>query len=188
MEIEEFKLKDGRIVNIKRLTMEDYDADNGYEYVHDWLNKVNKFLVYEFEKKDIGRDKEEWYKYLSNESVIVIGALYNNKIIGTSSLRTNFRIKKQRHIGSWGIAIHPEFHNQGLGTKLLTIIEDLAKEKGLKKLIADFSDGNKSAEILYLKKMNYEVEGRQKHVILLKDGTYTDRVLIGKIIDDSMKE
>ena len=32
MEIEEFKLKDGRIVNIKRLTIDDYDADNNYEY------------------------------------------------------------------------------------------------------------------------------------------------------------
>ena len=42
---DKFKLKDGRVVEIKILTMDDYDADKQYEYVHNWLNKVNKFLA-----------------------------------------------------------------------------------------------------------------------------------------------
>ena len=95
-------------------------------------------------------------------------------------------MKKRAHVGEWGIAIHPDFHNQGLGERLLTILEDKAKEKGLKKLEADYYDGNLSAEHLYLKKMNYKIEGRRKFAALLKNGIYTDRVSIGKIIDHSI--
>ena len=188
MEIEEFKLKDGRIVNIKRLTMEDYDADNGYEYVHDWLNKVNKFLNLEFEKEDLETNKTNFRFVMSKEGFIMIGGVYNGKIIASANLELNLNNKKMREIGKWGIAIHPDFQNQGLGTRLLQIIEQHAKEKGVKKLETEYYLGNVSAEKLYVKKLKYQIEGRRRFGGKLKDGTYTDRVLIGKIIDVSMKE
>ncbi len=65
-------------------------------------------------------------------------------------------------------------------------MEDKAKEKGIKKLEAEYFEGNDKAQRLYLEKLNYEVEGRRKYSGLLKDGKYVDRILIGKIIDDSI--
>jgi len=186
--IKEFILKDGRKVIIKKLTIEDYKKDNNYEFVHSWINQVNKYLNAEFNKEDLERDKKEWYKYLSTTDEIAIGAIYDGKIIGTASLRLNLKSKKTRHVGDWGIAIHPDFHNNGLGMELLTIIEKIAEEKGLIKLEADFYDGNKSAETLYLKKLNYKIEGRRKYAILLKDGTYVDKICIGKIFKRNIKK
>ena len=188
MEIEEFKLKDGRIVNIKRLTMEDYDADNNYEYVHDWLNKVNTYLALEFEKEDLETNKTNLRFLMSKEGFIMIGGVYNGKIIASAKLELNLNNKKMGHIGKFGISIHPDFHNQGLGTRLLQIIEQEAKKKGVKKIEAAYFLGNVIAEKLYVEKLKYQIEGRRKFGGKLKDGTYTDRVLIGKIIDDSMKE
>jgi len=188
MEIEEFKLKDGRIVNIKKLTMEDYDADNNYEYVHDWLNKVNTYLALEFEKEDLETNKTNFRFLMSKEGLIMIGGVYNRKIIASANLELNLNNKKMGHIAKWGIAIHPYFQNQGLGTRLLQIIEQQAKEKGVKKLETEYFLGNVSAEKLYVEKLKYQIEGRRIFGGKLKDGTYIDRVLIGKIIDNSMKE
>lgn len=186
MAIEKFELKDGRFVEIKRLTIDDYQKENNYEFVHEWLHKVNKYLNLEFNKEDLEHDKSNFYDFMAQKEGIVIGALFDQKIIGTADLRFNFESKKQKHVGSWGIAIHPAFQNQGLGTRLLLIIEKIAKERGLKRLEADFYEGNKSAEQLYINKLKYIIEGRQKFAILLNDGTYTDKILIGKIIDKSL--
>ncbi len=186
--IEKFKLKDGRIVIIKRLFKSDYENNNNYEFVHNWLRKVNKFLAKDFNEEDIEKDKKELYQILSNDKVsIFIGALDDKKIIGSASLMINPFNEKESHVGTWGIAIHPNFQNHGLGVKLLILLENIAKEMGIKKLEAEYYDGNKSAEILYLEKMKYTVEGRKKYTGLLNDGIYTDKILIGKIIDKTLE-
>ncbi len=185
--IENFKLKDGRIVEIKILNSSDYEKNKNYEFVHGWLNKINKYLNYEFNKENLERDKKEFFdNSINSDKEIIVGALYEGRIIASATLRLNLRIRKRQHVGEWGIAIHPDFHNHGLGMRLITIIEGLAKEKGLKKLEADFYSGNLSAEYLYINKMKYEIEGKRKLAVFLKDGTYTEKVMIGKIIDDSL--
>ncbi len=180
--IERFQLKDGRIVVIKYLTREDYDRDHNYEFVHDWLNKVNKYLNAEFNKEDLEKDKKFFYEeYLNSDTDIVVGAIFEGKIIASATLGLN-ESQKQRHVGNWGLAIHPNFQNNGLGTKMLLIIESIARMKGLKKLEADYYEGNAPAENLYIKKLNYQIEGRKRISVLLMDGTYADKIMIGKII------
>jgi RimJ/RimL family protein N-acetyltransferase len=186
--IEKFKLKDGRIVVIKRLFKSDYETNNSYEFVHTWSREVSKFLAKEFKKENLKKDKKELYDILSDDrKSIFIGALFEKKIIASASLKLNPINEKESHIGIWGIAIHPDFQNQGLGFELLTLLENIAKEKGLKKLEASYYYGNKSAENLYLEKMKYTIEGRKKYTGLLSNGTYTDKILIGKIIDKTLK-
>lgn len=168
--------------------MKDYEKDNNYEYVHDWLNQVNTYLAFEFEKEDIDKNKRNFEMLMSNkEEYIMIGAIYNEKIIAAANLSLNLDNNKMKHIGNFGIAIHPDFHNQGLGYRLLTIIEKIAYDKGILKLEAEYYGGNKNAEILYLNKMDYIVEGKRKLGTLLKDGYYTDKILIGKILDKPLK-
>ena len=184
---EKFELKDGRIVIIKRVRREDYEKNNNYEYVHGWLNSVNTFLGLEFNEEDLENDEKFLYEHLSNEEgVIFIGAIFNDKIIGSSSLEIKVNNVKMKHVGEWGIAIHPDFHNQGLGGKLLATIEKTALERGVKKLEAEFFEGNENARRLYINKLNYEIEGRRKFSGLLKDGNFVDKILIGKIIDHSL--
>ncbi len=186
--IERFKLKDGRSVLIKHLSKEDYEINKNYEFVHSWMRDVSKYLAKEFKKEDLENDKKDLYETLSdNTRSLFIGAIFKDKIIASASLKLNSFNVKESHVGNWGIAIHPDFQNQGLGVELLTIIEKLAKEKGLKKLEAEFYERNKNAEVLYLKKMNYKIEGRKKYAGLLNDGNYADKILIGKIIDKSLK-
>jgi len=184
---EEFKLKDGRKVIIKRLRREDYEKDNNYKFVHDWLRSVNTFLGLEFNEKDIKQDEKFLYDHLSNEEgVIFIGATINGKIIGSSSLEMKVNNAKMKHVGEWGIAIHPDFHNQGIGSKLLATLEKIALERGIKKLEAEFFEGNENARRLYIDKLHYNIEGRRKFSGLLKGGKFVDKILIGKILDNSL--
>ena len=64
----------------------------------------------------------------------------------------------------------------------------IAKEKGLKKLEAEYYEWNKPAEMLYIKRLKYLVEGRKKFSGRLKDGIYVDKILIGNVINKDLKE
>ncbi len=186
--IEKFKLKDGRSVEVKRLSKNDYEINNNYEFVHKWLRNVSKYLAKGFKEENLEKDRRELYNILSDNRIsYFIGALFEKKIVASASLRMNPFNEKESHIGTWGIAIHHDFQNQGLGARLLTLLENVVKQRGLKKLEAEYYDQNKSAERLYLEKMKYTSEGRKKYTGLLSDGTYTDKILIGKIIDKTLK-
>ncbi|MBN1803566.1 MAG: GNAT family N-acetyltransferase [Candidatus Lokiarchaeota archaeon] len=87
------------------------------------------------------------------------------------------------HMAIWGIAIHPDFQGLGLGKRLIELIEEYVKKKGIKKLHASYFEPNINAKRLYVDKLNYEIEGRQKFATKLKDGTYADIILIDKILD-----
>ncbi|MFX1396469.1 MAG: GNAT family N-acetyltransferase [Promethearchaeota archaeon] len=184
-----FQLKNGRKVSIKRLFKDDYEKNNNYTFVYNWLHDVNKYLSLNFEKKDLKQNKITYYKMISNEKLyIVIGAIFNEAIIATAHLSLVPPETKSGHVGTWGIAVHPDFQYQGLGRKLLEQVEECARQKGLKKLQASFFAKNERAEKLYIEKMNYVIEGKQKFAALLNDGTYTDIVLIGKILDKELAQ
>jgi len=175
-------LKDGREVLVSNLTVENCTLNNTYEYMHNWGHQVRRFILKEFHPKDLRRDKKEFFKKLSDPEVMVLGGFYGQKIIAQASLHTHNSRKKIRHVGGWGIMIHPHFQHQGLGEILLTIIEDIAKKKGLKRLQAKYAEGNRAAEELYLRKMGYDIEGRQKKAFLVDNSTYIDEILIGKLL------
>jgi ribosomal protein S18 acetylase RimI-like enzyme len=185
--IEEFKLKDGRNVIIKRLHVKDYEKNQNYEFVHSWLNDVSRFLAREFLPQELERDREYFYKKLKNlDQFFVVGAKYNEKIVGTASLELNLNSKKFKHVATWGISINQDFQDQGLGKRLLEVLENIAKTLGIKKLEAEFIEGNKIAQNLYVSKLNYSIEGRKKFSVLLSNGSYVDKIQIGKVIDETL--
>jgi GNAT superfamily N-acetyltransferase len=185
--IEEFTLKDGRNVIIKRLNIEDYEKNQNYEFVHSWLNEVSQYLAREFPPEDLERDREYFYKKLKGlEQFFVVGAKYNEKIVGTASLELNLSSKKFKHVATWGISVNQDFQNQGLGKQLLEVLEDIARSLGIKKLEAEFIEGNIVARNLYINKLNHSIEGRKKYSVLLSNGTYVDKIQIGKILDENL--
>jgi RimJ/RimL family protein N-acetyltransferase len=184
---EEFRLKDGRNVTIKRLKVEDYEKNQNYEFVHNWLNQVSKYLGRDFPPEELEKDREYFYKKLKGlEHFFVVGAKYNEKIVGTASLELNLNSKKFKHVATWGISVNQDFQNQGLGERLLEVLENIAKSLGIKKLEAEFIEGNSIARNLYTKKLKYSIEGRKKYSVLLSNGTYVDKIHIGKILDENL--
>ena len=175
-------LKDGRVIILKRMTQEDYTKGNNYEYVHKWLSQVSKYLLYDFLEEDLDWDKQNFLTSLNNAENIILGGIYNEKIIAQAKLNVNVLSPRQRHIGYWSVMIHPEFQNNGLGAYLLNCIEIIATMIGLKRLEAEFIEENSPAKELYLRKLGYTIEGRKKKAFKLPDGTYIDKTVIGKIL------
>ncbi len=89
-------------------------------------------------------------------------------------------------MATWGISINQDFQNQGLGKRLLEVLEHIAKTLGIKKLEAEFIEGNEIARNLYINKLNHSIEGRKQNSVLLSNGAYVDKIQIGKIIDENL--
>lgn len=93
----------------------------GNPYVEDWDNEKKQQIINELYmcKKQAG---------------IVLGAFYNNKLIGFSSVGTTlFGIYKQ-YLELAKMQISSEYRNKGVGKKLFFLTVEKAKEKGAKKL------------------------------------------------------
>ena len=175
-------LKDGRVVILKRMAQEDYAKGSNYEYVHKWLGQVSRYILYDFLEEDLDWDKRHFLTSLNNAENIILGALYDEKIIAHAKLNVNVLSPREKHIGHWSVMIHPTFQNNGLGAHLLNCIEVIAKKIGLKRLEAEYVEENASAKALYLRKLGYTIEGRKKKSFKLPDATYVDKMVIGKIL------
>ena len=175
-------MKNGMVVIIKRLSERDYTRDNNYEFVHNWLSQVSTYLSYDFHDHDLERNKQQFYISLNNAENIFIGALYDMKIVAQAKLNVNILSSKEEHIGQWSIMVHPDFQNIGLGTHILHFLEVIAKKIGLKKLEAEYVEGNIPAESLYIRKLGYTIEGRKSMGFKMSDDTFVDKIVIGKIL------
>lgn len=181
---EEFRLKDGRVVLVKRLRVADFEKGDNYAFYHEWLHGVSEYLTRSFPIENLERDRKQYYEVISDEEHrIVLGATHHGRIVARTHVELKPEGHKCRHVGTWGIAIHPDFHGQGLGKRLLEEIERIARSLGVEKLQASYDSRNERARRLYLDVMGYEVEGRQKRAIIGSNGERADEVLIGKFLE-----
>ena len=81
----------------------------------------------------------------------------------------------------FGISIKKKYWNNGIGNALVKEVINQAKEIGYEQIeLGVFSD-NEKAIALY-KKLGFEVWGSVKNAFKLKDGTYHDEIIMGKMI------
>lgn len=88
-----------------------------------------------------------------------------------------------RHWGEFGMGVRDGMRGMGLGTKLLNALFGWAEQAPrLEKICLKVFDANPGAHKLY-KKLGFEEEGRLRKCLRLKDGTYTDAILMAKFIN-----
>jgi len=132
--ITKFTTKKGREITVRVV-----DKDDAQKLM-DFINPIfseDAFLMRG--PKDLVKNVKEQQKYVNNqikklkkkEGVLLL-AIYENKIIGSTDLRR--MVYRQKHMGELGIAISADFREEGLGKKLLELVEIQAKLLGLKAL------------------------------------------------------
>ena len=84
------------------------------------------------------------------------------------------------HTGVLGIAVKRGFRELGIGTELMRMAEQLARERGLRLLTLEVFATNSRAIHVY-EKMGYRIVGRLPKAIY-KDGVYVDKLLMAKEI------
>jgi len=135
-------------------------------------------------EENVQEYKRRFFNSIDENQILII-AKDGDDIIGQATLKTYFNEKipsRQVHVGNVGIRIHPEYHDQGIGTQMFIALEDIARKKGLKKMEIGCFSTNTRAVHVYEHKLKYHREGCRKNSFIQKDGTYCDAILYGKFL------
>jgi RimJ/RimL family protein N-acetyltransferase len=104
---------------------------------------------------------EGWIRNLNYESVLPILAVHRTeekeRVAGAATL-IFYKDEVNRHKAVFGIVIHDDYQNLGLGTHLTGMMVEVARVKGLKKVCLDVVSDNKRAIRVY-EKCGFSIEG-----------------------------
>lgn len=115
----------------------------------------------------------------NHEFVAVTQTASGEKVIGIAGLTVG-KNPRLRHSGGFGIAVHRDYQNQGVGTALMKTVLDLADNwLMLVRVELGVYTDNERAIRLY-KKMGFEVEGTRRKAAI-RNGTYADELIMARI-------
>lgn len=182
MNFEEFK------VNLKDKTEcilrspDEQDAEKMIEYLK-ITSKETYFMVrYPEEIKiTVNEEKEHLKNNLLSDKNIMIAAFVNDELAGNASISCVRNHIKLKHRGAFGISIKEKYWNNGLGSILLKTIIEQAQKIGYEQIELGVFEDNKRAQALY-KKHGFEVWGNIKNAYKLKDESYRDEIIMGRVI------
>ena len=94
------------------------------------------------------------------------------RIIAAATLGPFSRREMVRHKAEFGITVHDDYQDRGLGTIMTQHMIEIARMKGLKKISLNVFTNNERAIHVYMK-CGFKIEGRleKEHY---KDGEYGD--------------
>lgn len=176
----EIKLKDGTTCILRSPNKQ--DAEKMIEHLK-MTSEETHFMNRYPEEINITIDKEiEILKdNLMSSQNMMIGVFVNNELAGNAGISCVRNNIKLRHRAVFGISIKQKYWNNGIGNALIKEIIEQAKQIGYEQIeLGVFSD-NEKAVTLY-KKYGFEVWGNIKNAFKLKDGTYRDEIIMGRII------
>lgn len=171
-----FKLKNGKIVIIREAL--GTDAESVVNYMHR-INKETKNLLRE--PKEFTKTVLEEEKYLNDTSLSHHAYMFSvwdqDKLISVTGFHGS-SLKRISHKVEFGMSVLKEYQNQGLGTKLIKLLCDKAKEMGKTKIELDVREDNPSAIRVY-EKAGFTIEGKRSMGFFVDD-KYIDLILMGK--------
>jgi len=176
MEKNKVRLKDGREVTIRFLTVEDKEGLLGM--FSSMSKEALRWALPPYTREVIDR----WMNNIQN--LIPLVAEHDNHIVGYA------QISKSRHPRRQGVCdlliyLHQDFHGIGLGTAMTELLLRLAKEHEIHKINLSVVADNKIAIRLY-EKFGFEIEGRMRDSYFGEDEKYHDMLIMGKILEKSI--
>ncbi|MBQ6011693.1 MAG: GNAT family N-acetyltransferase [Alphaproteobacteria bacterium] len=173
------KLKNGKIVTIRRLRAEDYDAV--VKYYKEFNNGPSAKMVFEYPGSPVST-KEHMVNKWENKNNLCIAAFDGNKIIGCAQI---CKIMPDHPFSGrnaiTGTTMLEKYTSNGLGTKFKQIVEKWAHENNVHKLVAEtFHKNNRSVGNLL--KNGYEIVGIL-HDVAFIDGEWYHQYNLEKILE-----
>jgi len=176
-----FKLKNGKIITIRRTRATDYE---------DIMKFMEKF------SRDAGaiqtnqyagqpkKDKEQSEKLYEDSNNLFISAWDGKNVIGTASIHK----KRPNHpycmgmTACIGMAILQKYTHNGIGGKFFDICEKWARANGVHRLEADVRHVNLPSLINCLKH-GYLITGLERDTAFI-NGKWVHKYMLEKILDD----
>jgi L-phenylalanine/L-methionine N-acetyltransferase len=112
---------------------------------------------------------------------------YKDDMLGGQVDLEIFSQQRRKHAANLGIAVHPQFQRQGIGSLLMDAMHYLAFQwLGLHRLELEVFTNNEAGVGLY-KKQGYQIEGKAEQYAF-RDGQYADIYQMAKIEPLRQKE
>jgi len=164
-----FRAKDGRRVVLRSVKWE--DLDNLVEFINSLVEEDADIL----RSRKVTRSEEaEWLgkrlASIDKGEIIDAVAEVEGKVIANSEVEK--RSGCMSHVGYLGIGIKAGYRGIGIGKQIMKTLIEESKKAGLKILVLDHFDTNKTARRLY-EKMGFKEAGRIPKGIC-KNGKYID--------------
>lgn len=166
-------LKDGRVVHIRELRME--DKENLLEMYESVSDEVMRWGMPPYDREVV----ERWLSSLPN--LIALLAWYDGRIVGHAHIM-KFSRSRRRGVGDLIIYLHQDFHNVGLGTAMLTELLRVARSQEMHRISLEVVVDNERAVHLY-EKVRFRVEGVLKDAYFGEDGKYHDELAMALILE-----
>ena len=174
-----FKLKNGKVVTIRRLCANDYESIK--KYYKEFNSGPSAKMVFEYPGSPVG-SKEYMVNKWENKNNLCIAAFDGNKIIGYAQI---CKIMPDHPYSGrnaiTGTTMLEKYTSNGLGTKFKQIIEKWAYENNVHKLVAETFDKN-SRSVGNLLKSGYEIVG-MLHDVAFIDGEWYHQYNLEKILE-----
>ncbi len=165
-----------KLLNVKII----YPNQNYFKSYHETLSIVAKERIYiEMIEAPTLERVSSYQSGLISKNGPVYYALDDEKVVGWCDIFPEEN-PRQKHRGSLGMGLLPEYRGIGIGSKLLSSVLGQAKEFGLEKVELQVFTTNISAIALY-KKFGFVEEGLIKKYRKL-DGQYFDSLTMAKFL------
>jgi len=173
-----FKLKNGKVVAIRRLKPDDYDAY--MKFFKEFSSGPGAKWTWNYPGRP--RKKEKMVEGWSDNNHLFIAAFDGNKIVGTASIHK----KMPEHpwsgrTATTGTAILEKYTSNGLGNKFKQIIDKWARENNVHKLQGEVSHKN-IRSLNNILKQGYEIVGIL-HDTKFVDGEWQHEYIVEKILE-----
>jgi putative acetyltransferase len=169
----EVRLRDNRAVVLRALLVE--DSEKLFEMYSSLSEETLRWAMPPYTREIIDR----WMNNLPH--CITLVAVYGDRIVGHATVFKSPH-PRRKGVADFGIYIHQDFQNVGLGTAMVSKLLESAKKERLHRLELGVIAENTRAVRLY-KKFGFEVEGVSKDWYFGGDGKYHDFVAMGLILE-----
>lgn len=171
-------LKDGRVCML-RTPVKD-DAQQMIEYLKQSSGDTDFMLRYPEEVTFTLEKEQSLLCDLADSSdSMMIAAFIDGVLAGNCSFAAVGPKLKVKHRCQMGIAVKKEYWHLGIGSILLKVAIDQARQCGFEQMELEVVSRNIRAIGLY-EKMGFEIYGIRKNAMKLKDGTYYSELLMMK--------
>jgi len=179
---EHYLLRNGKDLLVRSAKKE--DAKEYLEMFYITHIETDFNISYVEECKHTIKEEEEYLtkKEESNTDIELV-AIIDNKIVGNASINQISNRLKLKHRAEFGVSIIKEYWGCGVGTVLLKVCIDLAKQMGYKQLELDVVSNNDRAISLY-KRYGFIEFGRNKKAFISKYSGYQELVYMALDVEE----
>lgn len=180
LEAKKITLKDG-IEGILR-SVEQKDAKEMISFLKDVSGETEFLLRYPEEVTFTEEQERELLEQiLKSENQMMITAFIDGEIVGNASISPMGYCLKLKHRANFAIAIRKKFWHKGLGTLLMEEAMKAAAEAGFEQVELGVYIDNDRAKAMY-ERFGFEEWGVMKRAFKMKDGSYQDEIMMGKML------